>query len=71
MKQTDFLKAIKGMPDKELAALRLLLEQNIKLDTSVPENDQARIWLAASIREAERRAEARGDDDQPPGDAAQ
>jgi hypothetical protein len=70
MKQTDFLKAIKGMRDEELAALRQLLELSIQLETNVLGNDQARIWLAAVIREEERRAEARGDD-QPPGDAAQ
>jgi hypothetical protein len=69
MKQTDFLKAIKGMRDEELAALRQLLELAVQLETSVLDNDQARIWLAAVIREEERRAKQR-DDDQP-GSAAQ
>jgi hypothetical protein len=39
MRQTDVLKAVKGMRDEELAALRLLLQQALQLETSVLDND--------------------------------
>jgi hypothetical protein len=64
MKRRDFLKAISGMRDEDLNALRLLLEQNIKLDSSALLDDEASIQLAAVVREQARRATQRGENQQ-------